>query len=53
VTEEQIKTKIQLLKEEAALQIEGSVMHDHLCVEIEHLKAQLKILQEKLLAQQH
>lgn len=47
MTKETIKRKIELLEEELAMQIEGSVMYDSIHMEIAYLKAQLSSLREK------
>ena len=44
---EQISKKIELLEKDLIMQMEGSLMFDTMCVEIEYLKAQLKELKEK------
>ena len=44
MTKELIERKIEILKEDLAMQIEGSVMADSLALEIEFLKKQLQKL---------
>ena len=42
LSKEQIERKIQILKEDHALQMEGSVMSDNIATEIEFLKKELQ-----------
>ena len=42
LSKEQIERKIQILKEDLALQMEGSVMSDNIATEIEFLKKELQ-----------
>jgi hypothetical protein len=42
MSEEQILRKIELLKEDLIMQIEGSVMHDTIMLEIQFLKKELE-----------
>jgi hypothetical protein len=46
MTKDLLKRKIQILTEDLAMLIEGSVASDSLAIEIEDLKRQLKILEE-------
>lgn len=48
MSKETIKRKIDLLKEDLAMQVEGSVASDSLMIEIEYLKSQLKSLNDEI-----